>query len=274
MPDRLEGVAGFVKSFLVPGSFSFLLLALTLGVLLAYGPRRWRRLAVPALTILAASYWLLSVPIVADALATRFHSSGSMPANAADLAEARAIVVLGAGVSGYVVNGRGTTIPDKQTIFNALEAARLFQSLGAQLPIIASGGIVDPKSQLDAETAVIRDLLIHAGVPPERILLESASRTTREQALNVAPMLKAHRWERFALVTPPVQMPRALAAFAAQDVQPIPAPAPYRSAPIAGSRPARWRPSGGALNVSARAAYDYLAWGYYWMRGWLAGPAR
>jgi uncharacterized SAM-binding protein YcdF (DUF218 family) len=270
MPDRLEGVAGFVKTFLVPGSFSFLFFGLTLGVLLAYGPRRWRRLALPALTLLAASYWLLSIPVVSDALATRFHARGSTPAAAADLAEARAIVVLGAGISGYVVNGRSTTIPDSQTIFNALEAARLFQLLASRPTVIASGGMTDPASQLEPETVAIRDLLLRAGVPADRILLESASRTTHEQALNVAPMLKAHHWERFALVTPPVQMPRALAAFAAQGVQPIPAAAPYRSTPPADSPPARWLPNGGALNVSARAAYDYLAWAYYWMRGWLS----
>jgi len=269
MPDQLEGVAGFVKAFLVPGSFSFLFFGLTFGVLLAYGPRRWRRLAVPVLTLLAASYWLLSLPLVSDALATRFHARGSMPASAMDIAEARAIVVLGAGISGYVVNGGSATVPDSQTIFNALEAARLFHLLDRRPSVIASGGITNPNSQLEPETAVIRDLLLRAGVPADRILLESTSRTTHEQALNVAPMLKARHWERFALVTPPAQMPRAVAAFAAQGVEPMPAAAPYRSSPLPGSPPARWRPNSGALNVSARAAYDYLAWGYYWMRGWL-----
>jgi uncharacterized SAM-binding protein YcdF (DUF218 family) len=264
-----DSLAEIVKSFLIPGSFSFLLLGLTIGVLLGWGPKRVRRFAVPMLTLLAAGYWIGSVPIVADALATRFHASDAAPATAATIADADAIVVLGAGVRSYVSAGRATTIPDQQTIYNASEGARLFHLTGGRLSIIASGGIAHPRSQQEPETVVIRDLLMRAGVPADRILLESQSRTTHEQALNIAPMLKERHWERFALVTPPVQLPRAAASFAALGVRPIPAAAPFRSALAGDSSSSRWFPNGGALSDSARAAYDYVAWGYYWMRGWL-----
>jgi uncharacterized SAM-binding protein YcdF (DUF218 family) len=265
----LESVAEFVKSSLIPGSFTFLLLGLTLGVLLGYGPRRCRRLAIPALTLLAGGYWLASLPIVSEALATRFHARDAAPATATRLAGAEAIVVLGAGASSYSVAGHTTTVPHRQTLYNAVEAARLFHLMSGRLTVIASGGVARPQSQEEPETTMLRDLLVSAGVPPERIILESESRTTHEQALNIAPLLKAHDWEHFALVTPPVQLPRAAAVFATQGVHPIPAAAPYRPAIPGRSPPSRWIPNGGSLNDSAEAAYDYLAWGYYWMRGWL-----
>src|SRR5438477_10187838 len=69
----LDSLAEFTKSLLIPGTLTFLLFGLTLGVMLAYGPRRTRRAAMPLLALLAGFYWLGSIPIVADALATRFH---------------------------------------------------------------------------------------------------------------------------------------------------------------------------------------------------------
>ena len=267
----MDAVADLVKALLVPGSISFLLIALTGCVVLAWGPRRSRWLAVPALTILAAGYWLASLPIVADALATRFHAGSAQPATAADLGDVQAIVVLGAGANGYGAAERVVTIPDRQTVFNALEGGRVFRLLSGRVPVIASGGIVDPDALQEPESVVLRDLLMRAGVPEDQILLESASRTTHEQAINIAPMLKTHQWARVALVTPPVQMRRALAVFEAAGVHPIPAVAPYRSDDSVKSAPAsRWLPNGEALDVSSRATYDYLAWVYYWVRGWLA----
>ena len=266
----MDAVAALVKALLVPGSISFLLIVLTGGVVLAWGPRRSRRIAVPALTILAAGYWCASLPIVADALATRFHARSAQPALAADLGDVQAIVVLGAGANGYAAAERMVTIPDRQTVFNALEGGRVFRLLAGRVPVIASGGIVDPDAPQEPESVVLRDLLMRAGVPADQILLESASRTTHEQAINVAPMLKAHQWARIALVTPPVQMLRALAVFEAAGVHPVPAVAPYRSDDsVKGGPASRWLPNGEALDVSSRATYDYLAWLYYWLRGWL-----
>ena len=194
----------------------------------------------------------------------------AQPATAADVADVQAIVVLGAGANGYGAGERAVTIPDRQTVFNALEGARLSRLLSDRVMVIASGGNGEPDSRQEPESVVLRDLLMRAGVPEDRILLESASRTTHEQAINIAPMLKAHHWARVALVTPPVQMPRALGVFEAAGVHPIPAVAPYRSDDsVKGGPASRWLPNGEALDVSSRATYDYLAWVYYWLRGWL-----
>ena len=264
----LQSLADFIKAFLVPGSFSFLLCGLTFGALLAHGPRRSRKLAVPLLTALAAMYWLQSLPVVADALASRFHAADARPRSAGDLSGAQAIVVLGAGAWSYGPTNLRLTVPLEQTIYNAFEGARISRLMSDRLPLIASGGPVEANAHQDSEGAIVRDLLIRSGVPAERILLESASRTTREQVLNITPLLKQHQWDPFVLIAPAVQMPRAAAGFAAQGVHPIAAAAPFPSQHA--SVPAgRWIPNGGALGVSERAAYDYLAWGYYWMRGWL-----
>ena len=264
----IDSLAELTKSLLVPGTLTFLLFGTTIGVLLGYGPKRARRLSLPLLTLLAVSYWLASVPSVAEVLATRFHASDAGQVTATDVAGARAIVVLGAGVRNrYVAGGHVFPVPDAQTVYNAVEAARIYHLFPEGLPVIASGGRQDATSEEETESGILKQWLVRAGVPAERITLESGSRTTREQAQLVPPLLKANHWERFVLVTPAVQGPRAATVFRLQGVDPISASAPF-SSERSGNSPG-WIPNGGALRSSERATYDYLAWGYYWLRGWL-----
>jgi len=268
-PAMLDSLVAFTKSLLIPGTTSFLLFGLTVGVLLLYGPKRIRRFGLAILTLLALSYWLAEVPVVAHLLATRFNAPDSRQVVAADVADARAIVVLGAGIRNtFMAAGRVVTEPDRQTIFNAVEAARIYHLVAGGLPVIASGGRQRDASGGDSESAILQQWLVQAGVPRERILLESGSRTTLEQAALVAPLLKARHLERFVLVAPAVQLPRAAAVFRVQGVEPIGAAAPYVFEEERGKAPG-WVPGGGALRISERATYDYLAWGYYWIRGWL-----
>jgi len=224
---------------------------------------------MPLLALLAFSYWLGSVPVVADALATRFHARDAGEVTVGELSGAKAIVVLGAGIrTSYVAGGHVVPIPDPQTVYNAVEAARIYRLLPDGLPVVASGGRQLERADEEVESAILKDWLVKAGVPAARIVLESGSRNTHEQAQLVAPLLKTNHWERFVLVTPAVQGPRAAAVFRREGVDPIPASAPFLSEGDRRHAPG-WIPNGSALRATERATYDYLAWAYYWMRGWL-----
>ncbi len=265
----MTSIAEFVKSLLIPGTLTFLLFGMTIGLVLAYGPRRTRRFALPFLVALALWYWTASVPVFADLLATRFHAADSGLISASQVSGARAIVVLGAGVrSSYTVGTHTVTVPDAQTIYNALEAARIHDLVPGGLPIIASGGKAESTERRQLESELLREWLLRAGVPDDHIMQESGSRTTREQAQLVAPILKQHQWDRFVLVLPAVQGPRAAAVFRREGVTPIVAAAPFKSE-VERRTPPGWLPNGGGLRVSERATYDYMAWAYYWVRGWL-----
>ncbi len=227
-----------------------------------------RRIGLFWLTALAAAYWLASIPKVADALGTRLYAHDARPATLADLDGVQAIVVLGAGVRNrYRAGDEMVVVPDPQTIYNALEGARLYHLLGG-VPVIASGGRQDGAPEEATESGIIRRWLMRAGVPEDRIVLESSSRNTREQARHVMPLLLERGWKRFALVTPAVQGPRAAGVFRAQQGEPVPAAAPFWPEEVRGQIQG-WTPNGTALRASERATYDYLAWAYYWMRGWL-----
>jgi uncharacterized SAM-binding protein YcdF (DUF218 family) len=255
----------FIKFFLIPGSPWCLLIGLTVCLALAHAWRALGRTAIWGLTVLAGLYWICSLSPVSDRLATRFDPQAGRPRTAQELAGVSAIVLLGAGVHTYMANGLDITMLSDESALNALEGARVYRLLHP-VAVVASGGIADLRVEGVPESEVLRDVLIRFGVPADRILLESTSRTTHEQALNVAPLLRARHWERFALVASPMHMPRAAAAFRAQGVDPVPSVARFRSDSLA--QTPRWRPNDGSLGVSRRAFYDYMAWLYYWQKGW------
>ena len=92
--------------------------------------------------------------------------------------------------------------------------------------------------------------------------------STREHALFVPPLLRKHGVERFVLVTSPTHIHRAMRAFEAEGLHPVPSMSAMRS-----SRPRRaadrWWSSRENLSISAQAIYDYFGLVYYWSRGWI-----
>jgi uncharacterized SAM-binding protein YcdF (DUF218 family) len=189
----------------------------------------------------------------------------------ADAAGADAVVVLGGGAGTAQVGAEIGGTLTAASLLRALEAARVFKAIGARV-LVASGGIPRPDRQLRPESEMIRDVLVRAGIPREAIVEDSVSRTTYEQAMLIGPVLKAHRVERFVLVTSPTHMRRSLAVFHAAGLEPIPSTTPLRSE--ASPPPFPLLPNGDSLLLSDEALYEYAAWMYYWSRGRIqAGPA-
>ncbi|MBE3123590.1 MAG: YdcF family protein [Planctomycetes bacterium] len=258
-------VADLVKTYLVPGSISFLILAFAVGVCLLYGGDRAKRWGRRWLTVLAVLYWALSTQLVADWIAAGLTRNYRPLTSAAEAHGATAIVVLSVGSTAYIVNGQQVPELGKDTAFNVLEAARVFRLLGRPM-VIASGGS-DPARPRTPDSEIMRDSLVKLGVAADRIVLESRSSNTREQAVFTADLLRARGLKTVALVTAPEHMSRAVATFAALGFTVIPAVSAFKD-PERRSVWERIRPSRGALLQSDWAVYEYLARAYYWLQGW------
>jgi uncharacterized SAM-binding protein YcdF (DUF218 family) len=190
-------------------------------------------------------------------------SGGSTPlTDRAEAHGARAIVVLSNGVHVHHSGEQHLAVPSGQTAANALEGARVSRLL-ADPVILASGGRSDPDSNV-AESEVVAAALEALRIPASRIVLESTSGTTYEQAVNLAAWLRAHGRPPFVLVTAPEHMRRAAGVFRAVGMPPdaLSAPASEVDSPA-------WQPSLPALARSESALYEYVAWCFYRWRGWL-----
>jgi len=244
----------------------------SLGVVSAFGltalwvaVRPGSRAARRAAVMLALGYLAASTYAVPDTVGRVFFTRGFLAFTAGDVAAGRtAVVLLGGGT--YTAHGFGDhtlAVPSLDGIERVLEAARVFNLTHAEW-LIASGGTLDPRQERDAYP--MRDELIRIGIPPARIVVEADSRTTHEQAVIVAPMLKRLGAERVILVTSDIHMRRSIGAFRAYGVDAVPAIAPATHGQDPPSE--RLLPTVTGLWRSHDVSHEIFGILYYVARGW------
>jgi uncharacterized SAM-binding protein YcdF (DUF218 family) len=223
--------------------------------------RRWPRLA--GVCWVSGLGWLLlwSLPVPSYLLSASLEQRNA-PVAPTDLPVVEAIVVLGGGVQEdrYGVNLKD---PADRVWFGA----KLFHAGRAPLVILTGGNSEELGSlwpEAPAMAAFIKDL----GVPQDSILLESASRTTRENAVNTQRLLNERGIKRILLVTSAQHMPRALATFRKLGIDVTPAPTDFDASPPTGSLLLRWLPSTEELGRSSRALKEVIGLWVYRLRGW------
>jgi uncharacterized SAM-binding protein YcdF (DUF218 family) len=263
----MEFFTQIIKDYFIPGSAICLIIGLAVGVVLFYlgeRPRKWGRIW---LTLLAIFYWIISTPLGAKVLESGL-SHGYDPLDVSEEIESvEAIVILGGGSIDLKSRGEVISLLVSESALRAMEGIRLYDMMEDPM-VIVSGGENPFLEGGVPESELISDLLIDAGLPEERIILESKSQSTREQARILKPILDAYEIDQFLLVTSPIHMRRSLAVFTSEGVHPIPGPSSLISE-VFSSGDIGIFPSWIALDASQAAFREYMALTYYWVRGWL-----
>jgi uncharacterized SAM-binding protein YcdF (DUF218 family) len=236
---------------------TFLLLLLVVGFTISF--MRFRRLGRIILAVGILFLYLLSISPTADLLLTPLESKYT-PLNPERLPRTGTLVVLSGGASAtdYLpVSSRLTQSSTKRL----LEAVRLYHLMDRP-KIVITGGSGNPFAQV-AESALMRELLLDLGIPGKRIVIEGKSRNTFEngkaiQQLRLTPPI--------VLITSASHMERAAKVFKALGIHTLPAPCDFK-ARWSASDPLRFFPSGGALNTSTAAIYEYLGTWWYVLTG-------
>jgi len=232
-------IARILKNF-VPGSPAFFLAGLAFGLAPLFVRRTFARWQIVWLSCLLGGYLVLSAPLTARAVAEGLYRQPSVN-RVEDALGATALIVFDGDHAGLRLK----------------ETTRLYALLHPQWVIVSS-----------TREWFQRDVRM-AGIPPDRILRETSSMTTRIQAIAVAAMLPQYGIERVVLVASPIHMPRALAACEAVGVRAVPSVTarPHTDLPAG-----LWSviPRRDALFYTNESLYEYLAiWWYRW-RGWIA----
>ncbi len=251
-----------LKVVLSPGSIDTMMVVFVLGVILLYAKPRWGRVW---LTTVVFGYWMFTTPAGAALLARTVTAQYAPVRTAQDASRATAVVLLGAGSHNVRASGGQLSYVSTGGGLRALEAARVYHLLGDPI-VIVSGGVTDLLPGAAPESDAYRSALLALGVPATRIIAESESFNTHDEAVLIKPILRAHDAERFVLVTSPLHMRRAVATFEAQDLHPIPSPTPLYA--DRARVPFPLLPDEAAFEVSDSAVYEWLASAYYWSRGW------
>jgi uncharacterized SAM-binding protein YcdF (DUF218 family) len=256
----------FLKETLRPSTISCILALLTPGLVLLFIPRlaRWGRRWLGAVVVF---YWLLSTSAGAGLLARTLRGPYRPLASADEARGARVVVMLGSGSFNIRAGGRQLTSIGVEAGLRVLETARLFELLNGPL-VIASGGITEHDAAAAPESIALQRALLQVGIPHDRILLESESKSTRDEAVIIRRMLAERGVTTFVLVTSPTHIARSMRTFEQQGMHPIASPSQLVPDRSAGRGPLM--PSEMWLGIGDAAVYEWLAWGYYWWRGWLA----
>jgi len=258
-----------IKEYFVLGSIPFLLFGLTIGVILLYR-RSLTKWGVRWLTLLVAVYMVLSMPLSFKAMEAVLSRGYTEHVDSTDLEGVTGIVILGGGSVTIRSGSEEMNTLSNAGILRVWEGVRLYHKLDEPW-VIVSGGVNERIGMTTPESLPMRDILIKGGVPASRILLESSSSNTFEQALNLGPMLEMHGVEKFLMVTSPSHMRRAMGTFTAQGLDPIPAPSEQHPDDFLADRSVII-PNSEALEESRMAVREIMALVYYALRGWLSSP--
>lgn len=221
-----------------------LLLAIA-GLLLA---RRHPRAGRSVAAVGVATLFVLSMPIVAALLVRSLDASP--PLDLEQAKSAQAVVILGGGTRRGAPEYGGDTL-GRLTLERVRYGARVARQTG--LPVLVSGGSV---SGDEAEAKLMREALANEYGVDVR-WAEDRSRTTHENAVESAAILRAAGVRRVVLVAHSFDMPRATAEFASQGIETIAAPTGIVTLRV--DSPLDFLPSVAGIEGSYYALYEMLA---------------
>jgi uncharacterized SAM-binding protein YcdF (DUF218 family) len=265
MPPGAVTVIDLLKDFLRPSDISCVLALLTPGTIMLFVPglarfgRRW-------LAAVVLLYLFLSSDLGAGVLARTLDGRYQPITSAAQAPGVHVVVLLGSGSINLRASSRQLSVVSMGAGLRVLEAARLSDLLGGAT-VIASGGVTERDSAAAPESDALRRALIDVGVPADRIVLESESKNTHDEAVVIKRMLAERGVSDFVLVTSPLHMRRSMLTFEHEGMHPIASPSQLttdRSAPRS-----RLAPNDLSLTISDGVVYEWAARAFYWWKGWM-----
>lgn len=209
-----------------------------------------------------AGLYLLSTPYFADQLMAGLETISALTDEQIENSGAEAIVVLGAGREEAAPEYGNRDTVNKLFLERLRYAAWLSRKSG--LPLIPSGG--SPRSTGPSEAAMARALL-EQEFGARVLAVEEQSRTTREQAHALKPLLRERGIRKIMLVTHAWHMLRALDVFEAVGIQVQPAPTGFVHGPTQRAAYYDWLPTAKAFMDSYYALHEQLGRRWYRLLG-------
>jgi uncharacterized SAM-binding protein YcdF (DUF218 family) len=138
---------------------------------------------------------------------------------------------------------------------------------GRAREVLLSGGTLDPRPGALVEADILARQLELWGVAPERLVRETRSRNTRENAVECERLIREKGWRTLLLVTSAAHMPRALGTFEAVGLHPDTLVVDVRAHgfyPHSGW----WQPRASNLSAGTDALRELFGRLVYRLRGW------
>ena len=172
-----------------------------------------------ALFSLTFVFYLLSTGLVSERLVMMLESAYEPPPRPTG----DVIIMLGGGAMPDSPDVDGVGALAASPANRLLTALRLYRKL--DVPILLSGGQAYADS--GREALIAKRILLSLGVPSDKIILETKSINTSQNALYSAQILRQKGFSRPIVVTSAFHMKRAVLNFAKQGIEVVPFPADF-----------------------------------------------
>jgi uncharacterized SAM-binding protein YcdF (DUF218 family) len=199
---------------------------------------------------------IFSFGLISDALLRPLENKYPSQLEIDSISDVKWVVVLGGG------HRSDPKVPVTSQISGAslarlVEGIRLQRKLPQSKLILSGGGAFDPVPNAN----IMADVALAIGVDKEILILEQSSKDTKDQAVLIKAIVGK---DRFALVTSASHMPRSIALFRKQGMNPIPVPTDHRVKESQGFSPRIFFPNASDIGKAERAFYEYL--GIIWAK--------
>lgn len=199
---------------------------------------------------------IFSFGLISDALLRPLENKYPPQLKLDGISDVKWVVVLGGG------HRSDPRVPVTSQISGAslarlVEGIRLQRKLPHSKLILSGGGAFDPVPNAN----IMADVALAIGVDKEDFILEQSSKDTKDQAVLIKEIVGK---ERFALVTSASHMPRSMALFRKQGMNPTPVPTDHRVKESQGLSPGFFFPNASDIGKAERAFYEYL--GIIWAK--------
>lgn len=193
----------------------------------------------------ALCVYLISIEPCKDLLLSPLESGFSIPGQL----NANAIVILGGG------NYSWHSL--KEDTANRLYTGFMVYKK-TNLPIIVSGGAVEGKIP---DSKIMAEFLKEMGVESDKIIQESESRDTAQNALYVTKICNERGFKKIILVTSAYHMKRAVRLFKSHDIDVLPYPSDFKHSKKYNVY--SFLPNFGNFAVSSKAIREHIALIFY-----------
>ncbi|MDH4412807.1 MAG: YdcF family protein [Rhizobium sp.] len=245
-----------------PLSLVFLLGVLSLGLLWL----RWLRPAVAALSLSLLILFLTLYTTLGSVLLQTLEARFPRPER--DPADIACMIVLGGAFETEVTTARGG-IDLNQAADRFVEALRLAIRF-PEAKILVSGGDGSLSGAYEGDAAASTRYFEAFGIAPGRLIAETTSRNTDENAKNSRELLASSGLQPCLLITSAFHMPRAIGLFRKAGVEVMPWPVDYRTAGNVTFALDFTQPSLNAQQMST-AAREWVGLAAYWALGRIDG---
>jgi uncharacterized SAM-binding protein YcdF (DUF218 family) len=177
-----------------------------------------------------------------------------------------AVVVLG-GFVDPAPSRRHGTVEFEDAVDRLLRGFELARA-GKARYLLISGGTLWARPGDAGESELVGGKLRDWGIPADRIVLETRSLNTRENAVETARIARERDWRSLLVVTSAMHAPRALACFRAAGLSPDVLPVDWLGGD---GRERRWLPRAEALRRSSLAIRELAGRLLYRWLGYAGG---